>query len=149
MHWINTEKLVTESSIIRVERDFKINFPIAFKSLIRQHNHGAPLPNLLHTPDQQPILFGRLLNFNLNRKNDVLEHYAFIQYRIPPGVFPIAVNPAVDYLCFDFRHQDTAPSIIILPHLTQGPQKAPVWMPLASDLNELLNLLKTRPQMQP
>ncbi len=116
MKWMNVKKLRNSYSIAQVENEFGRKLPQDYKDLILHHNNGYPEPNTFDTKHKKGKAFGELLNFNLDEKGNILEHYSWIKNKLPIHVYPITVTPGGDYLCLDYRENSNDPFIVYWDH---------------------------------
>ena len=119
MKWRFVDKLLNENSIPEVEKQLGVVFPEEFKTLVIEYNHGSAFPDTFDTEHLTGKMFGELLNFNLNGKNDIIENYSWIADKLPKGVYPFSVDPSGNYLCFDYRKDTDNPSIVFWDHEQQ------------------------------
>ena len=116
MQWKFVKKLNDVNFINQVESKLAISFPIELKEIVLKYNNGAPEPNTFDTEKLKGKSFGELLNFNLDSANNILEHYSWIQDKLPANVIPFAGGAGGDYLCYDFRTEKKNPEIIFWDH---------------------------------
>lgn len=116
MKWKFVKKLKNIDFINEVEKKLMLSFPKELRELILKYNHGTPEPNTFDTKNLKGISFGELLDFNLDSQSNILEHYSWIQDKLPPNVIPFSVGAGGDYLCYDFRISKTKPEIVYWNH---------------------------------
>ncbi|WP_160139605.1 SMI1/KNR4 family protein [Chryseobacterium sp. c4a] len=116
MKWKGVKKLKRSHSIIQVENVFGKKLPPEYKTLILICNNGYPEPNLLNLQDKKGKVFGELLNFNLDEKGNILEHYSWMKDKLPLNVFPITITPGGDYLCYNYQENSASPTIVYWDH---------------------------------
>lgn len=116
MNWKSVQQLKDLGNISKVEKQWNVKFPKEFKNEIVEHNYGSPSPNSFNTEHLQGKSFGRMLDFNLDKEDNILDEYKLIKNNLPPDVFPFAGDAGGNYLCFDYRNDDENPIIVFWDH---------------------------------
>lgn len=116
MKWSSVEKLKNENDILVVEEKFGVKFPIEFINLVEKFNHGSAFPDTFDTYSLKGKAFGRLLNFNLDSKYNILYEYNLIRDNLPPLTMPFSGDAGGNYLCYDYKENENNPSIVFWDH---------------------------------
>ena len=116
MNWKSVQQVKDPGNISKVEQEWDVKFPQEFKSEIVEHNYGSPNPNSFDTEHLKGKSFGRMLDFNLDREDNILDEYNLIKNNLPPYVFPFAGDAGGNYLCFDYRNGSDNPTIVFWDH---------------------------------
>ncbi len=116
MNWLYEKKLKNPQSISEVETIFGIKFPQDYKKIVLEHNAATPSPNTIDTKRETGKAFGEILNFNLDAKENIISLYEELKSKIPNNVFPIAIDPGGNFLCFDYRESEDNPKVLRWDH---------------------------------
>ncbi|WP_316797272.1 SMI1/KNR4 family protein [Pedobacter agri] len=116
MRWLHKKALKDINSINKVEETFGIKFPIDFQHIVKSHNAATPYPNEVDTSREKGKAFGELLNFNLDASDNIIILYQELKDKIPEKVFPITMDPAGNFMCFDFRDDEAHPVVVRWDH---------------------------------
>lgn len=68
----------------------------------------------------------------------ILEVYWSIQPHVPQGIYPFAATGAGDFICFDYRRSQTAPSVVFYFAEDEGEEAI---YPIAGSFTEFLSKL--------
>lgn len=116
MNWLYLKKLKKQNSIGEVENFFRIKFPQDFVEIVKIYNAGMPIPNTIDTSREQGKAFGELLNFNLDSEENIISIYEEMKNKIPENVYPIAMDPGGNFLCYDYREDYDNPKVVRWDH---------------------------------
>lgn len=139
MKW-NGDPLESRTFINEVEKKWNVSLPLEFVEIIRQHNSGDPENNIFLTNESKERVFGQLLDFNLKNNNNVSKHYSFLEDILPKKTYPFAIDPAGNYICFDYKDSKN-PQIIFWHHegIIDGENEIHKVEGIAKTFNEFLN----------
>ena len=113
--WLFKKDEITREVVEKVENELNISFPEFYAKCILK-NHGAqPEENMFDFEEREGAVFGSLLHFNLNEKNNILEVYDDVKDRLPDLVYPFAEDPAGNLICFDYRENEE-PDVVFWDH---------------------------------
>ncbi|MGQ7856667.1 SMI1/KNR4 family protein [Pedobacter sp. WC2501] len=93
-----------------------MRFPSDYKDIVLAYNAATPSPNAIDTSRQTGKAFGELLNFNLGAEENIITLYEELKSKIPEKVFPITMDPAGNFLCYDFRDDEANPKVVRWDH---------------------------------
>jgi hypothetical protein len=114
--WKNVKALKNTESIKQVEEVWSIKFPESYINVVLKSNAGVSDPNAFDTNVSKGKYFAELLSFNLDAKNSILNEYGLISNQLPADVFPFAADPSGNYICFDYRKDNTRPTVVFWNH---------------------------------
>lgn len=115
LEWEDGGVLVGPDSVRNVESAWKVTLPEVFVQCVLQHNAGRPAKDTFDI-DGEPRVLHRLLSFDEAGSFYVLESYEGIRDRLVDWVFPIAYDPAGNFICLDYRANADCPSIVFWDH---------------------------------
>lgn len=107
---------IDSGSLDKIETIWRVKLPEDFKEIVLSHNKGRPNLNVFNTTESKGRVFGGLLNFDLNEKVNVLSDYQILKERLPERIFPFAEDPGGNFICFDYRNNESIPQIILWNH---------------------------------
>jgi len=116
MKWLHKRNLEDVNSIKKVEKTFGVKFPSDYINIILAYNAAMPDPNTIDTSRQTGKAFGELLSFNLDAEENIMILYQELKNKIPEKVFPLAMDPGGNFLCYDFRDDDAHPKVVRWDH---------------------------------
>lgn len=116
MKWLYKKELKDGNSVKNVEEVFGVKFPLDYRNIVLQHNASSPSPNTLDTIRQTGKAFGELLNFNLDSEENIISIYEEMKNKIPENVYPIAMDPGGNFLCYDYREDYDNPKVVRWDH---------------------------------
>lgn len=115
MEWIFVDNLTEEKSIEQVESEFKIKFPKSYVETVKLYNGGTPKNDTYDTESNKERIFERLLNYNLDKKGNILETYDWLKADLEQDVYPFGMDPFGNYICFDYK-ESGEPRVIYYNH---------------------------------
>ncbi|WP_160139743.1 SMI1/KNR4 family protein [Chryseobacterium sp. c4a] len=116
MKWLFKKDLKDIHSIQKVETEWGIQFPPDYIDIVRIYNASTPSPNTIDTSRLRGKAFGELLDFNLDSQENILSLYDELKNKIPERVYPIAMDPGGNFICYDFREDENNPIILRWDH---------------------------------
>lgn len=82
--WIGVNKKeITDENIQKVEQYFKIKFPIDFVECVKKYDSGYPRLKIFDVTGQDENVFSKLLTFDLESRNSIIQVYDDIKDRLP------------------------------------------------------------------
>jgi len=111
---------LSESQIAGAEKVLGVCFPFAYRQLVLKYNNSYgeavfPIPEAKH-----PASIGHwlsLLPWDTESMWSALSNWK--EHELPEAIVPIAQNGGGDYLCLDFRSEET-PRVVMWYHELQG-----------------------------
>lgn len=136
--WINTEP-IDISYIRKTEEQLGIKFPEDYVQCVLINNGGIPDPQIFDVEGRRgPDVFQRLLNHDPKSKSYIVEFCPEYIEHLPDGVYPFAIDPFGNFICFDYRSHKENPSIVFWDH--EKPDNENIY-PVCRSFTELLNKL--------
>lgn len=135
IEWLASEAELNDEKIKTVEDQWKIQFPNDFVECVCKNDGATPEPSTFDFEGRKGISFGFLLSFRPDSEMYILDVYNRIKKALPKDVFPIADDPAGNFICFDFRQDPNNPKVVFWDH---------EWdkvVPICDTFTELLNKL--------
>ncbi|CAH1202466.1 hypothetical protein PAECIP111893_01795 [Paenibacillus plantiphilus] len=106
---------VSRDLIVEVEDILNVQFPEEYTRIVMEYDGATVSPNVFNVQGKERV-FGGLLSFTHEVEGEnIIEVYEAIKDRLPSMVFPIASDPAGNYICFDYRNGEK-PKIIFWEH---------------------------------
>ncbi|MCG8652741.1 MAG: SMI1/KNR4 family protein, partial [Pirellulales bacterium] len=89
---------VSDTEISQFEKEFNITIPFSYHSFLQRHNGGMPVGRIAYTHrgEESDILSF----FSLLSDDGLRKHIKEVRPR-NPGLLPIAINNAAEYICLD------------------------------------------------
>lgn len=124
-----------------VEQSWGIRFPQDYVDCVRLNQGKTPEPASFEFGDGYETSLNELFHFEPSPagSNIVANQERMAMGGVPERVFTFAGDPAGNRLCFDYRHSDSAPSIVLLDY-ERDEENALV--PVAESFGELLSRLR-------
>jgi cell wall assembly regulator SMI1 len=139
--WIGVNKKeITDENIQKVEQYFNIKFPMDFVECVKRYDSGYPRPKIFDVPEQDENVFSKLLTFDLESRNSIIQVYDDIKDRLPNKVYPFGKDSFGNHLCFDYRSNPESPTVVFWDHEEEDMEKA--IYPVCSTFTELLASLR-------
>ncbi|EJR75885.1 SMI1/KNR4 family protein [Bacillus cereus] len=139
--WIGVNKKeITDEHIQQVEQYLGVKFPIDFIECLKKYDGGYPRPKIFDIPNQDENVFSKLLTFDLESRNSIIQVYEDIKDRLVDKVYPFGKDSFGNHLCFDYRNNSQSPTIVFWEHEEEEIEKA--IYPVCSSFTELLNSLR-------
>ncbi len=79
-------------------------------------NHGGYASKEEFKVDNTVKTFGNLLSFEEESDDNIVKLYNGISERLPKDIFPFAIDPSGNYICFDYRKSRTESCVIFWEH---------------------------------
>ena len=130
---------ITDEEIQKAEKYFGIKFPEDFIACVKKYDGGYPRPKIFDVPGRDENVFSKLLTFDLESRNSIIQVYEDIKDRLVDKVYPFGKDSFGNHLCFDYRNNSQSPTIVFWEHEEEEIEKA--IYPVCSSFTELLNSL--------
>ncbi|MGH1048793.1 MULTISPECIES: SMI1/KNR4 family protein [Bacillus] len=138
--WIGiSKKEITDKEIQQVEKYLGVKFPIDFIECVKKYDGGYPRPKIFDISGQDENVFSKLLTFDLESRNSILQVYEDIKDGLIDKVYPFGKDSFGNHLCFDYRNNPEAPIVVFWEHEEEDIEEA--IYPVCSSFTELLNSL--------
>ncbi|MBJ7994131.1 SMI1/KNR4 family protein [Bacillus mycoides] len=131
---------ITDEEIQKVEQYFNIKLPNDFAECVKKYDGGYPHPKVFDVPGQDENVFSDLLTLHIEDRYSIVQNYEGIKDRLVDKVYPFAIDPFGNLLCFDYRNNLEAPTVVFWEHEEEEMEKA--IYPVCSSFTELLNSLR-------
>ncbi|EJV81090.1 MULTISPECIES: SMI1/KNR4 family protein [Bacillus cereus group] len=131
---------ITDEEIQKVEQYFNIKLPNDFAECVKKYDGGYPHPKVFDVPGQDENVFSDLLTLHIEDRYSIVQNYEGIKDRLVDKVYPFASDPFGNLLCFDYRNNLEAPTVVFWEHEEEEMEKA--IYPVCSSFTELLNSLR-------
>ncbi|QWI47060.1 SMI1/KNR4 family protein [Bacillus mycoides] len=139
--WIGVNKKeITDENIQKVEQYFNIKFPMDFVECVKKYDSGYPRPKIFDVPGQGENVFSKLLTFDLESRNSIIQVYDDIKDRLANKVYPFGKDSFGNHLCFDYRSNPESPTVVFWEHEEENIEEA--IYPVCSTFTELLTSLR-------
>ncbi|PEE11070.1 SMI1/KNR4 family protein [Bacillus cereus] len=139
--WIGVNKKeITDENIQKVEHYFNIKFPMDFVECVKKYDSGYPRPKIFDVPGQNKNVFSKLLTFDLESRNSIIQVYDDIKDRLANKVYPFGKDSFGNHLCFDYRSNPESPTVVFWEHEEENIEEA--IYPVCSTFTELLASLR-------
>ncbi|SCM02824.1 SMI1 / KNR4 [Bacillus cytotoxicus] len=131
---------VTDEEIQKVEQYFNIKLPNDFVACVKKYDGGYPNPKVFDVLGQNENVFSDLLTLHIEDKYSIVQNYEGIKDRLVDKVYPFARDPFGNLLCFDYRNNPEAPTVVFWDHEEEEMEEA--IYPVCSSFTELLDSLR-------
>lgn len=114
---------LSDDDLERMQGQLGVRYPEDYLDVVSTRQGAAPEPSTVPLPDGSSTVFDSLLHFAPEpaaTSLPALMAAAGEAPEIPPGVVPFAVDPASNLICFDFRADADAPTVVFWPYDTGG-----------------------------
>lgn len=92
----------------------------------------------MHGKDEN--VFSKLLTFDLESRNSIIQVYDDIKDRLANKVYPFGKDSFRNHLCFDYRSNPESPTVVFWEHEEENIEEA--IYPVCSTFTELLASLR-------
>lgn len=126
--------------LARIEQEWGVSLPSDYTNLAITHQGMAPTPSVLDIGRGNTVVC-ELLTISLDEEHwgsSILEVYKSIQPHVPQGIYPFAATGAGDFICFDYRRSQDAPSVVFYFAEAEGEEAI---YPVADNFTEFLSKL--------
>ena len=112
--WFSDETPISEAEIRSAAKRLKVEFPAGFIQVASKYNGGSPDRNIFDAGEREECVFEYLLKF----PEGFWEFYNAVKKRLPKNIFPFAIDPFGNAICFDYRQcdSDSGPKIVFWDH---------------------------------
>ncbi|PYE92929.1 SMI1/KNR4 family protein [Bacillus sp. 196mf] len=131
---------ITDEEIQKAEKYFGIKFPEDFIACVKKYDGGYPRPKIFDVPGRDENVFSKLLTFDLESRNSIIQIYEDIKDRLANKTYPFGKDSFGNHLCFDYRNNPESPTVVFWEHEEEDIEKA--IYPVCSSFTELLNSLR-------
>ena len=84
--------------------------------MCEKYDGGYPRPKIFDIPNQDENVFSKLLTFDLESRNSIIQVYEDIKDRLVDKVYPFGKDSFGNHLCFDYRNNSQLPTIVFWEH---------------------------------
>lgn len=133
-------KKITDENTQKVEQYFNIKFPMDFVECVKKYNSGYPGPKIFYLHGQDENVFSKLLTFDLESRNSIIQVYDDIKDRLANKVYPFGKDSFGNHLCFDYHSNPESPTVVCWEHEEENIEEA--IYPVCSTFTELLASLR-------
>ena len=84
--------------------------------MCKRYDSGYPRPKIFDVPGQDENVFSKLLTFDLESRNSIIQVYDDIKDRLPNKVYPFGKDSFGNHLCFDYRSNPESPTVVFWDH---------------------------------
>jgi hypothetical protein len=139
---VNKKKEITDENIQKVEQYFNIKFPMDFVECVKKkYDSGYPRPKIFDVPGQDENVFSKLLTFDLESRNSIIQVYNDIKDRLAnKSISFFGKDSFGNHLCFDYRNSPESPTVVFWEHEEDNIEEA--IYPVCSTFTELLASLR-------
>lgn len=142
-NWDRCNPPVDDSRVEAVERSLAVRFPTDYRSCVKQCHGGRPAKREfdVHAAGLKfRSSLAVLLSFSEENSENILNTCKDLEGQLPKGIVPFAEDGGGDYMCFDFRSNETADNPgIIYWHRSGLPENE--FSFLANTFSEFLGIL--------
>ncbi len=115
IEWSFCDNNVSKEKITKNADEWGIAFPDDYICCAMENHGGCPDKEELLVDGIEKVL-GNLLSFDEESDDNILELFSDIRNRLPEKIFPFAIDPAGNYICFDYRNDNMKPVIVFWDH---------------------------------
>jgi hypothetical protein len=120
----------------RIEQQWKVELPDLYRELVSAYQGMGPEPCAFDVGTGNDA-FSVLLIVSADREKEaysVGKAHRVLEPHVPAGIFPFALTPGGEYLCFDYRDSPAQPRVVLV---TAGMSILPVADSFMSFMNGL------------
>ena len=135
--WNYVNKLSNREEIGELESMLNKSLPVDYTECILENNGGYPSLHVFETETGMNRVFGGLLSLIEDDDDNIHDAYSTVSDRLDrEDVLPFAVDPAGNYICFDFSANPA--SVVFWEHETNNLDK------VSDTFNALINMLREK-----
>ena len=126
----------TPHEITLLEQQWGVKFPEEYKKLISTRQGMTPHPCIFDSGKIKDVM-GVLLTLVTDpdkKSYAIRDSYSLLKPYIPSGIYPFAMTPGSEHLCFDYRDSPEQPKVVFVTVETN-------LYPIADSFLEFLNQL--------
>lgn len=106
----------TPREIALLEQEWSVEFPEEYKKLVSTNQGMTPTPCVFACGKVKDVL-GVLLTIITDPSKKpyaIRDSYRILQPHIPSRIYPFAMTPGSEHLCFDYRTSPDEPRIVLV-----------------------------------
>ena len=131
---------LTPAKLREAEQRLGVHFPQDYVDCVLQHQGETPEPSVFRYGDGYSSVLNELYHFEDSpaASSQRAAQASLETGGVPAGIVAFAGDPAGNHLCFDFRADPDAPTVVILDYEAGGGNPL---LPVARSFSELLSML--------
>ncbi len=114
INWKNSKGNFEKEVVENFEKYHGIKFPEKYIEIVKKFNGAYPDKNKFDLENEKEKVFYKLLNWDLNRKNNLKEMYENHKTNFDGKIIPFGEDPFGNLFCFNFKKEN--PSILYWNH---------------------------------
>ncbi|WNG50419.1 SMI1/KNR4 family protein [Archangium minus] len=107
---------VTPHEILLLEQQWNVKLPEEYKKLISTSQGMTPRPCVFDIGKVKDVMSVLLTVITDPTKKEyaIRDSYSILKPHIPPGIYPFAMTPGSEHLCFDYRTSRDEPKVVLV-----------------------------------
>ncbi|WP_026691851.1 SMI1/KNR4 family protein [Peribacillus kribbensis] len=118
LEWNFVKMPLVIKDIEKLEFDFQISFPLAYKKILYHYHGGRPNKRRFITYTRKERVIKSFLPIKQDYTVNVYEVRTWL--KLPKTMFPFANTPSGDYLCLCSGEGETEPIVVLYHHEIDG-----------------------------
>lgn len=112
----DTPRSATPHEISLLEQQWGVKLPDEYKKLISTSQGMTPHPCVFDAGKIKDVMSVLLTVTTdpLKKEYAISDSYSILKPHIPPGIYPFAMTPGSEHLCFDYRTSPDEPRIVLV-----------------------------------
>jgi len=114
INWKNSKGEFKKEVLENFEKNNGVKFPEKYVKIVKNFNGAYPDKNKFDLENEKEKVFYKLLNWDVNRKNNMIDFYKNHESHFDSKIIPFGEDPFGNLFCFNFKNEN--PSVLYWNH---------------------------------
>ncbi|MGH1325927.1 SMI1/KNR4 family protein [Bacillus pretiosus] len=115
LEWEYADAEVSETKIKEIGLQLGFQLPQDYIDCVKINGGASVLPEEFNVGNVERC-FGSLFSFDEESSEYIVKKYEIYKLTLPQNVFPIAIDPAGNLICFDYKEHEENPIVVFWEH---------------------------------
>lgn len=119
LEWEYADAEVSETKIKEIGLQLGFQLPQDYIDCVKINGGASVLPEEFNVGNVERC-FGSLFSFDEESSEYIVKKYEIYKLTLPQNVFPIAIDPAGNLICLDYKNNTENPIVVFWEHENAG-----------------------------